>query len=368
MSKLVIAILIMIYQINAIVNTEQNHNEIMLAVIKRNVSNKIVKRSEDLKDTIIAPCIDQVIQPKVNILWCNTFQIAWNELCDFIGGSVKVMDAPAVISCLNMKSASKNDINEDSYVVSVGLASEQLFEEIRQEVRKKFKQEARLEYLGSKEQSEWMVYSYLYKELPFRWRFDRFYQNLLFQGCYVDSFGIKQLLNMQDDEEKMASQVKIFDYRNRDDFIIELTTESIDDSLILAKISPEATLAQTVYKVEERISQTKPTNMRELEDIYVPVLDFDILKVFNEISKVSIEGGNKNIDKTNIVSACQNIRFRLDERGAVLNSESIIALGIDDRTFKFDKPYLIYLKRRGAKAPYFVMWVANTELMVSSHK
>lgn len=30
----------------------------------------------------------------------------------------------------------------------------------------------------------------------------------------------------------------------------------------------------------------------------------------------------------------------------------------------FDKPFLIMLKRAGAKSPYFALWVANVELLV----
>jgi len=34
-----------------------------------------------------------------------------------------------------------------------------------------------------------------------------------------------------------------------------------------------------------------------------------------------------------------------------------------NRRFVFDKPFLIVMKKRGAERPFFVMWVANAELL-----
>jgi hypothetical protein len=67
-----------------------------------------------------------------------------------------------------------------------------------------------------------------------------------------------------------------------------------------------------------------------------------------------------------IVLAMQSIRFRLDERGAILKSEAGVALSEDGskpRQFIFDKPFLILLERRDAARPYFALWVDNPELL-----
>jgi len=63
--------------------------------------------------------------------------------------------------------------------------------------------------------------------------------------------------------------------------------------------------------------------------------------------------------------ALQNIRFRLDERGAILKSEAAMAacLPNEPRQFIFDKPFLILLERHDAAQPYFALWVDNPELL-----
>ena len=136
----------------------------------------------------------------------------------------------------------------------------------------------------------------------------------------------------------------------------------------MAKIPPEASLDKTVAVVEKRISKAKPTQMREMEDLYVPVLNFDVLREYSELYKHAIRTANKKLDGTSIVFAGQSVRFRLDERGAVLKSEAIAAGGLTARDLVFDKPFLILLKRHKARNPYFALWVGNAELLVPVRK
>ena len=59
----------------------------------------------------------------------------------------------------------------------------------------------------------------------------------------------------------------------------------------------------------------------------------------------------------------QDILFRLDRSGAELKAEAkSYALPIPTY-FVFDRPFLIYMKKRGKSQPYFVMWVENAELL-----
>jgi hypothetical protein len=52
----------------------------------------------------------------------------------------------------------------------------------------------------------------------------------------------------------------------------------------------------------------------------------------------------------------------------VLKSEAIDVSGLTERNLVFDKPFLILLKRREAKRPYFALWVGNAELLVPTQK
>ena len=166
-----------------------------------------------------------------------------------------------------------------------------------------------------------------------------------------------------------GGQVDILDYRNEDDFVLELKTRAQDDLLILAKLPPAHTLGDMVRRVHSRVANAKPSTMAEDERICVPVLDFDILKEYPEVYNHPIKSANRKLNGLMIKVALQAIRFRLDDKGSVLRSEALLGMkggpGMRrrPRTFYFDKPFLVLLKRKHAKNPYFALWVANTELM-----
>jgi len=62
------------------------------------------------------------------------------------------------------------------------------------------------------------------------------------------------------------------------------------------------------------------------------------------------------------VFARQQIRFRLDEKGADLQSEAVADFfGSSPRMFIFREPFLVLLLRRGAERPYLALWIANAE-------
>ena len=325
-------------------------------------------RVEDLKHTVVTTHLEQEIPTETNVLWCITFQLAWNELNDLTGGTVQMESAPPIVSILNKQATSKNDLDEDSYVAAAGLASEGIYDKIYMELALKFGGKTNPELFDSSPHMEVVTYAFLFKELPFLYAFTRFHENLRFGEYYVDSFGIKQLLNSQEDEVKMARQVAILDFIDNEDFIIELKTRAKEDRLILAKVKPQKSLGDTVTMVEGRITKANPEEMRYDEDLFIPVLNFDIVKEYGELYGHPIRSSNEKVNGQKIMVAKQAVRFRLDETGAVLESETLLAASATQRNLVFDKPFLVFMKRGNAKAPYFALWVSNTELLVPKTK
>ena len=96
----------------------------------------------------------------------------------------------------------------------------------------------------------------------------------------------------------------------------------------------------------------------------MPILNFDLWQEYAELYGKPITTAGP-LQGMPIVLAMQDIRFRLDERGAILKSESAApaacAAPESPRQFIFDKPFLILLERRDASRPYFALWVDNSE-------
>ncbi|WP_319586301.1 hypothetical protein [uncultured Desulfobulbus sp.] len=323
------------------------------------------KNADELKGTIVTPHMEQKIVPGKNVLWCSTFQLAWNELCDLGGGSVKLKLDSSMADILSKRGASKADIDDASYVAVAGFAEDGSVEKIRQELKTKFNGQESPDLLNRlAPKSGFIAYGYLFKSLPFEWAFDRFSDKLTFQDKKVECFGVEQYLPEDEPREaRSGKQISILDYKDQDDFIIELKTLQKKDHLILAKIKPLETLDQTVRSVMNRMKNGRPVDFTDSADMYIPVLDFDLLKDYSELKRI-IQSSNKRLNGQPIEVALQSIRFRLDETGAVLKSEAIMVACLSRTNLVFDKPFLVLLQRDSAKNPYFALWVGNTELLL----
>lgn len=81
-------------------NDKKNHNQI---AGKPYLNSK----AGELKKTIVTLHLEQSIVPATNVLWCNTFQLAWNELIALTGGPIVMDSAPPIVSVLNKKSVQR---------------------------------------------------------------------------------------------------------------------------------------------------------------------------------------------------------------------------------------------------------------------
>ncbi|MBN2022343.1 MAG: hypothetical protein JW809_06070 [Pirellulales bacterium] len=333
--------------------------------------------AEQLKKTVISPHTEEPIAPDKNVLWCNTLALAWNELCDLSGGPVQLVPDHPMVAILNKRAASKEDLDAASYVARAGLASDGIFEQIRRELEKKFSSQASpvlLDAMAQHELVDWFAYAYLFKNLPFECEFGRWADRLQFDGQPVEAFGLIPSSPDVSNNSIIAEQVSVLDYRSDDDFIVELHTKAKDDRLILAKVAPEGTLEDTIDAIRRRVERAEPKWLQPGDTLLVPVLNFDVMREYGELHMRNLKSDNSAISGP-VLAMVQSIRFRLDERGAVLKSEAVVGglgmaetvtLGPKPRNLIFDKPFLILLCRRGAKRPYFALWVGNIELLVAS--
>jgi serine protease inhibitor len=129
---------------------------------------------------------------------------------------------------------------------------------------------------------------------------------------------------------------------------------------------------ETVDSVFKRIGQGRKANLEENDTIQIPKLDFDVLREYQEIIGRGVL--NKGLTDYYISKAIQSIRFKLNEKGALLKSEAAMAMiGMSMETKRpkclvFNQPFLLCLKEKTGKYPYFVMWVDNAELLLQESR
>ena len=327
--------------------------------------------SEYVGGTTVTPHMEEKITPGKSLLYCSTFQIAWNELKDnIVKEDIRLTDEPPIVPFLNKSLSTKGDISEDCYVAMVGFGKDDIVAEINKALREKFGEEAPVikEPLGHEHA---LAYAYLYKNLEFKLAFESLKDPISFtssdgQVTKVRAFGIKK----HSDKErhiKIAKQIEILNYKDTSDFIIRLKSASPKDEIILAKVKLEETLLETIKAVATRVEKASPVSLDRDDTLQIPKFEFDLEHSYSELLGKHLK--NKGFEGYWIAKAIQSIRFKLSEKGVVLKSEARIILesarGMEQpKRLIFDRPFLIYLKEKGARYPYFALWVDNAELMV----
>ncbi len=338
---------------------------LILACVDNQNEGEVEK--ESYKRTIITPHMEANIKEGKNLLYCSTFQLAWNELKeDIIKEDILLQNEPPMVKMLNKGLSTKEDISEKNYVAMVGFEKDGIIEKINKALKERFKDEAPLvnEHMSS---DDIFAYAFLYKNLRFKEEFEDLKDPILFSSngetAEVKGFGIKKYASKV--HKDIGKQVSILDYKDDFDFIIRLTSDSPDDEIILAKLNPERTLVKTIEAIQTRIEKSKPEILEKDDVLKIPKFDFDVIRSYRELTNKPFV--NKGFTEYFIIKAIQNIRFKLDQKGALLKSDAKIVMtknGSEAKYLIFDEPFLIYLKEKNSKYPYLAIWVDNPELLV----
>ena len=332
------------------------------------------------EQTTISPYLEAKLDSATNTLYCASFQMAWSKMRNqVIKEDIRIEGTPPTAFQLNRQLLSNDDVSTSSYVAEAGVLSKELIERINKGRQEKFGNQGGESFKmtpPTNGKRTIIAYAYLQKSLEFRNEFEKLTAPLLFQDssgskASVAAFGIEKFSYSNHRHEKLQGQVSVYDYRNDNDFILSLRSKSDDDEIILAKVKPGKSLLGTYQAVAKRVDAGKKTEIWENESLKVPKIDFDLSYSFPELEGKQFL--NSGWEGWTIGKALQDTRFKLDEKGAVLKSRAFIMAmkgeapapgNSKPRMFIFDKPFLIYLKQKNGKYPYFVLWVNNSELML----
>jgi hypothetical protein len=184
---------------------------------------------------------------------------------------------------------------------------------------------------------------------------------------------------MQSYDQEAVEFTQIQYYKDDDHFILKLTPKDRQHEIQLAKgIGNESTLLAAVRQTSDLIKlgnkERKSTNtswkyiLNDIDMFAIPVIKFNIENNYEDIEgQVFTTNGKRH----HVETAYQRTGFIFDENGAVVESE---AYSMTDSSFGeptkippkklvLDKAFFIIIKRTLSDNPYFVMYVANVELM-----
>lgn len=331
--------------------------------------------SAGLSQTTIIPTLDTPSPNGKNIIWCSSFQLAWNELKnDVIREPVQVTGAEALAERLNTANQSSADLLAESYYAAAGIVGDGIVPTIQSEMARRFPSEPVPQFNSMP--PDWIIaYSYLEAYIKFTTPFRPAETGLVFtdsQGnqTNVDSFGIWSCYLPQ--YKKIVEQVDILyylrdpnDYHRALEFAVDLCKFTKPYQVVVACIQPKDTLAQTLAYLQDKIANPTEdqfsSRLGSNDTLLVPNMFWKITHHFQELIDKKL--ANPGFAGMPIMTASQMIQFRLDRTGAMLKSEALLNIAAIPRDFICDRPFLIYLKKRDAQHPFFVMWVDNAELL-----
>ncbi|MGE3107855.1 MAG: hypothetical protein AB7G11_09575 [Phycisphaerales bacterium] len=346
---------------------------------------KVQDASNDLTRSRVTAYLDTEMASHESMLWCATMWKAWDSMSELMHAPFQVgagpnEPEPEMSAHLRALVWDPALLDQDSYLAMAGYGPT-IVEQIKAELKKKFGGAASPSILpepSSLPPDGILAYSYLFKNLQFEHPFDRSDRGLFFSPSadpsaphgsldpvIVQAFGLSNQLK---DWSAVASQIIVHDYASPQDFVVELKTKDADDRLIIARLTPGKTLKETVDQAMTRAKadQVQPGVTKD-EQFMVPVLNFDVTRQYHEIIRKRV--ATPGFTDYRVANALQNIRFRLDEKGAILKSEAFIMLdrAMSPRTprrFVCDGPFLIVMAQANADTPYVAAWIANDELLV----
>jgi len=353
--------------------------------------------STDLKATKITPIMEATIDTHENLIFCSSFQMVWNEMCNkFADGPLEIFEAPKYTENLNKLYKQPALIDSESYIAMSGLGKENIVKKINQTVKKRFGHLAEDELPPPLKHilapNDIMAFSYLYKNLEFAESFENInpiamtINNNIF---LANAFGIIG----EHGKEKLYKQLKIKYFNDRTSeinapkgVIISLITNSSTDELIIYDITIQGTLLDN-YKnvnalikanVEEKFSSDNNIvyingcASFSIDKLAIPKLNFNIFHELIELKNKRVL--NQSLKKYNhvtiIKSAIQKIALKLDEKGVKLMSYAELhfkGAAFRPKQIIIKCPFIIILKNKDKDYPYFMSYVCNNEVLVKNN-
>jgi hypothetical protein len=341
-------------------------------------------RSENLKATEVVATLGTPILKDRNAVWCASFQTAWKALQTLVDEPLSFGDTNSTAQSLNAEPDLVSQMPENCLYIIVATNQVGVLDQIRRDFKRKFPQtpepifpliapESVLTYAHLETKQEFPL---AYHQNPTPLHFTDVTQ----KQVDLSSFGI--LPQDHDACAKLRAQVRVlfrdFDMRHVDaEFGLDLSVAS-PIQIVAARIPPKQSLEAALAYVDSKATQMEDhvkdyasrstyyqgqqlRNLQLSDAFLMPDIAFFISHHFVQLESKIFKNGSLKGKRLDI--AQQDILFRLGANGVEVKSEARAYSAAVPNHFYFDRPFLLYAKKRGSTTPFFVMWVANAELL-----
>ncbi|NRD18414.1 hypothetical protein HNV08_00015 [Winogradskyella eckloniae] len=289
-----------------------------------------VKNVTALKNTDFVPTLESSFQIENNNIYAATIPLTWNEIRTEIGTTLTHFSSKQLKE-INSTKSYLDVLKENAYDISAEVDG-----------------------------TEVNAKAIFRKSLPFDQPLTKFSKPLTFGNSKVESFGFWGNCEF----------AKINYYTNENEFSISLFPKDKEHEIILImdkrREKSFKNHIQNYYQRKE-LQKNKRIHFNTNDKVEIPILEFNLEKSFDHI----IDSTFKSNDTTyTMLEAYQRNAFILNENGAEV--ESVVEVAADateelttqhPKMMLFNKPFVILLKRKDAKNPYFGIYIFNEELL-----
>lgn len=293
-----------------------------------------LKNVNELKNSDFVPTLESNFSIKNNIIYGATIPLAWNEIKKEIG-----------LTLTNFTNEQLAEINKTQSQLNV-LKSDEY--------------ETLVEINDAKINAK----AYFRKSLPFEEPLTKYKKPLKFGDSKVESFGFWG----------SCSYAKINYFKDENNFSISLFPENKNHEIILIMDESYNNEKRSfydffkIYNKEKALEKNQKIYFNDNDEVVIPIIEFNLEKSFDKIVGSKFQANNLFFE---MLEVYQKNAFVFNENGAEVESE--VEINAEEameelekplpKMMVFDKPFVVFLKRKEANFPYFAVYIANSELL-----
>lgn len=344
--KCIIAVVILLIILVIILGIKKFKSTYIIKVIDAHSETQMLHSSQGQND--------------MDDIWCGIFQLAWNELKNYVGSDIEfIEETPTIVQDLNQSVFSKDMISAKDYYIKVDKSNDKVKSQISKDLKKKFKMKNlnMLDNIDFSNSNGIVIYSMLNKEFHYLRKFDDIGENVFYDKERNEIGNVKYFGMNKDSKINLKENIEFLYYKDYYNFAIKIKTKEKED-VILYKCDDinEKSLKELYGELKEYSNLYDGSNpIKEGDYLRIPYINLNCLINYDELCNKEI----KNKTGEYISNAIQNFNFVLTEDGGKVSSEVVLMTDFmscppsTTEYYEFNSPFAIFIKESEKTMPYF---------------
>jgi len=344
MTKIIISIVLTSFLFVSCNSNDNNNSSSNSNTLKDEIGDfPELKNISEYPETSFSPCLESKFASNKNCVYAASLLFAWDEIKNEINEPLSKFSSTELLTMYNSETY-KGVLSKDEYYSEAKIMGQTI--------------------------SASASFS---KSLPFISPLTKYYYKrfcVKFTDKPVETFGF----------DGYSEFAKVKYYNDSNDFALVLIPEDTENEIILIKSNFNDTIdfVEELNRFNDKISayhgnKTEANSWKygfnDEDEVKIPIIGFNIEANYSDIEESSF---NSTSTEYIVTKAHQRNAFILNENGAKIETEAEMTVEEacmppeEAPLFKlmyFNQAYIIFLKKKSSKYPYFAVYITNTELM-----